>query len=608
MDNRSSFGLPRSPFADGYGGVVSSLSGELPVNRMNSSYTVIDSGTITKFTSLPRGEIVELYCAGTPTFKNSATLICQGGVDYVASVGDLVVARSDGNSIWHLYVLVAAASYIPTESDFGGRLTTISAAPIPNSDTVGSQNIWLAPYNGKTTPTHTNGLWTRTQFTSGSSDQVGWVLNLGGNTNFPADSMQDFFATPSGLVARQWDAAMFWTESLITPATILASGGTAGYITTGTTGPSWTNPGTAFDGTTNKNGTSSALILQTTNTFAGANAICTFLGQDWGSGNSNVISKVIVTAPNDGSFCAGANSAYTFVVDGSNDGTNWHRISITRFDDTAAFGSVFTCPISVSEQLTYRFHRVGFDSNGSNNVRAAQIQFYKKVPPAAGRRLTLLDGFYVNDAIISSGTSPNMPGRTGPTSTTTIAQFEGVWRGTVHIDTSTAGQVTQHVLSGPNRVNGVYNAQNQIPIKLSAFSYASITTYVPVTSQRWNACESAVTGGGGINIQLVQGIVKEVIEVEIRRNVFLNCASAAASYEAGVGVDTALNFSGMEASCNIDSTGQAIGFEPTGYCSVPSIAGVRNFIAIERQGNNGAGTQAVSTGPRNSQLTVKWMG
>jgi hypothetical protein len=502
--------------------------------------------------------------------------------------------------------------YIPKAVDYGGRLTSLSAAPVPTVDVVGSQNLYYAPYKHKMVPTYTSGVWTLRQFTSSSSDQVGQTLALAGSANWPVDTLHDVFEVMDSGVAkmatRQWDAGMLWTEALITPSTSLASGGAAGYITTGTTSVTWGSPGTAFDGTPNKAAASSASNLQTTNTFAGANAICTFLGQDWGSGVTNVVSKVVITAPNDGFFCGGSNAAYTLQIEVSNNGTDWHRSNITRYDDTVGVGGVFTTTISLNENLPCRMIKVGFDSSGASNVRSAQIQFYKKVAPTAGRRLTYIDGIQVNDAIIGSGTSPNNPMRTGASTTITTAANEGIFLGTIHINTSTAGQITQHVVGGPSRVSDVWNAQNQVPLILTAYSFAPVVGYSPVTTQRWNLIESAVSGGGGITIQVVIGLAEGPIKAILRRNVYLNCGTNAASYEGGIGVDSTSTFSGMEASCNTDSTGQAIGYMPTGMCTVPPLAGNRNLYGLERQGNNATGVQSASTGPRNSYFTAEWMG
>jgi len=102
MDNRSSLGLSKSPLADGYGGTLSSLSAELPVNRMNSSYTVSDSGSVSKLTALPKGTLVTLYFLAAPTFVNSASLVCPGGVNMVFAAGDSAILRSLGDNVWRL--------------------------------------------------------------------------------------------------------------------------------------------------------------------------------------------------------------------------------------------------------------------------------------------------------------------------------------------------------------------------------------------------------------------------------------------------------------------------------------------------------------------------
>jgi hypothetical protein len=102
MDNRSSLGLSKSPLADGYGGTLSSLSAELPVNRMNSSYTVSDSGSVSKLTALPEGTLVTLYFLAAPTFVNSASLVCPGGVNMVFAAGDSAILRSLGDNVWRL--------------------------------------------------------------------------------------------------------------------------------------------------------------------------------------------------------------------------------------------------------------------------------------------------------------------------------------------------------------------------------------------------------------------------------------------------------------------------------------------------------------------------
>lgn len=601
-----------APLIDGTAAVGTSLlyARQDHVHPTDTTRAALASPTFTGTPAAPTATV------GTNTTQVATTafVLANAASSGVSSIAAQTGAITLGNALKNVATEIDVDPGFLGETCFGGRLTALSATPVPNVDVVGSQNIYYAPFRSKALPVYSAaGGWLLKQFTSSSTDQVGLTLALAGSANWAADTLHDVFAVvDSGtlkLATRQWDAAMLWTDTLITPATIAASGGAAGYITTGTTPNAWTNPGNAFNGTTSQLAAVTAITSSpngnSTNTTPGT--INSYLGQDWGSGVTKTISKVVLYAPSDAWFCGQNLTAFSISVQGSNDGANWHLITIWRFNDTGAAGNVLTIPISVSEQLPCRYHRVGFDGVSTGNNRCAQVQFYQKTAPSAGRRLTLHDGIWVNDAIIGSGASPNNPMRTGAASTITTAQYEGIYLGMIHIDSGAAGQVTQHFLDGPSRVHGISNAYNQIPIKLSAFSYAPVTSYTPVGTLLWNQIESAVTGGGGITIQLVQGLIREKIRADLRRNVALNCTTFAASYEAGIGVDTALNFSGMEGTCNIDSTGQVVGFMPPGMCMVPSVAGVRNLFGIERQGNNGAGGQQVSTGPRNSHFSAEFM-
>jgi len=472
---------------------------------------------------------------------------------------------------------------------FGGRLTLSSGNPVMSSD-VTSQTLYYAPYNGKTLPTYTGGVWTTRNFTSSSSDQVGLSLNLAGSANWAADTTHDVFAVmDSGtlkLGTRLWDAGMFTTETLLTPNVT---------ITTGTTPTAWTSATNAFNGTTSQPFVNCATVSP------GNAGEGQFLGQDWGVGVSNVISKVVIYQPNDHAINGpGPTPAETFTVYGSNDNSAWHLITIWRGNDIAAGNTSFTIPISITETTPYRYHRVGFDSDGVNALRVAQVQFYKRNAPANGRRLTHNDGVLVNDA--------SMTIRTGAATTITTAQFEGIYLGTIHIDTSTNGSLTATTSYGLSRTYGVWNYYNKVPLKLQAGSLATVKSYTPDNTQRWNVCESTLGIGSTFNAQIVIGVAEEPVRVDLCRDIFLNCISAAASYETGIGVDNFINFSGRESSCNIDTVGQAIGFQPCAMLIVPPNAGTRIFYGLERQGNNATGIITSSTGPRHALLSVEWRG
>jgi hypothetical protein len=90
------------PLEHRYGGKIGSYDC-LPIHALGDNYTVEGSGTVTSLPALPTGETVMLQMTGTPTFTNSARLICPGAVNYVAAAGDLVVALSQGDGVWRLY-------------------------------------------------------------------------------------------------------------------------------------------------------------------------------------------------------------------------------------------------------------------------------------------------------------------------------------------------------------------------------------------------------------------------------------------------------------------------------------------------------------------------
>jgi hypothetical protein len=85
---------------------------ELAIKPLGNDYVVDGSGTVTRLPIMPKGTLVWLRMAGAPTFVNSAKLICQGGVNYTATVGDLVLARSSGSGIWRIFVLSSSAALI----------------------------------------------------------------------------------------------------------------------------------------------------------------------------------------------------------------------------------------------------------------------------------------------------------------------------------------------------------------------------------------------------------------------------------------------------------------------------------------------------------------
>ncbi|WP_441242547.1 hypothetical protein [Tardiphaga sp. 768_D3_N2_1] len=87
-----------------HGGTLDVMS-ELQVGFSGDDYDLQGSGNINSMPVYHRGTTFGISVTkGAAIFKNSAKLICPNGVDYVASIGDRIVARTDGDGIWSLYV------------------------------------------------------------------------------------------------------------------------------------------------------------------------------------------------------------------------------------------------------------------------------------------------------------------------------------------------------------------------------------------------------------------------------------------------------------------------------------------------------------------------
>lgn len=131
MDNRSSFGVPRSPSPLGHGGNIPS-GAELPVNRLHASFSVEGSNTIKRLTALEKGVTLTLDCTGSPTFANSSQLICPDGRDIHFAAGDGALVRSQGDGIWRvLKVFPARGEVLKSISEFG---------PVGSSDDTATWN------------------------------------------------------------------------------------------------------------------------------------------------------------------------------------------------------------------------------------------------------------------------------------------------------------------------------------------------------------------------------------------------------------------------------------------------------------------------------------
>src|ERR1700730_4474088 len=105
MTNRlSSFPIPPSPPPLRRPAGPIAATDELAVTEWGDNYIVEGSGTITRIAAMHGGTLIFLRFTDSPTFVNSARLLCQTGANITATPGDIVWASSDGNGVWRIYI------------------------------------------------------------------------------------------------------------------------------------------------------------------------------------------------------------------------------------------------------------------------------------------------------------------------------------------------------------------------------------------------------------------------------------------------------------------------------------------------------------------------
>lgn len=129
----------------------------------------------------------------------------------------------------------------------------------------------------------------------------------------------------------------------------------------------------AFDITENQAGTNCARGALNTTT--------TYVGKDWGSGNTNTIYRVMVYGANDQGFHGGYTGTIVLTIQGSTDNFSSSVVDLgsLTFTDTSnesAGREVFATDVSTA----YRYHRIKIqdtDNPGNNEMYCAEVKFYK---------------------------------------------------------------------------------------------------------------------------------------------------------------------------------------------------------------------------------------
>jgi hypothetical protein len=201
------------------------------------------------------------------------------------------------------------------------------------------------------------------------------IASIGGGSG--SDSLSGLSCT-SGQVASwngtAWACADAGGATTTQTTQIAQSEGT--IITTGTDWAVNTRLANAFDGNDNQTHDDSLYQGQ-----SGSGTATFSLGKDWGAGNSEAITRLVIIGSNDEGLNNSGASTLNATFQGSNDNSSWSTIDsftipATTDGPTAALDRSFS-----GEQTAYRYHRVTWSAGNNNFV--AEMKFYHDVEVAA---------------------------------------------------------------------------------------------------------------------------------------------------------------------------------------------------------------------------------
>ena len=102
-----------------------------------------------------------------------------------------------------------------------------------------------------------------------------------------------------------------------------------------------------------------------------------FIGKDWGSGNSNIVTRFKIWAPYN--YPLAGNTAGKYMkLQGSNDNSSWTDL----YEDPEVIGnySIFDISTGITITTAYRYHRIFFEGDG-NGGAVAELEFYTEDNP-----------------------------------------------------------------------------------------------------------------------------------------------------------------------------------------------------------------------------------
>jgi hypothetical protein len=165
------------------------------------------------------------------------------------------------------------------------------------------------------------------------------------------------------------------------PRAYLAAVASAQTVVAGATGTAIGNMANggglaaAFDGNTSQNAAASASITTGDRTTG-------YVGKDWGSGNTKVISGIVATGASDQGFNQTGTATVTITLYGSTDNFSGSNVSLGSGTVTNGAGASLSKLSGFTTTTGYRYHRIGITDAGASatdNKNCAELVFYEDV-------------------------------------------------------------------------------------------------------------------------------------------------------------------------------------------------------------------------------------
>lgn len=123
------------------------------------------------------------------------------------------------------------------------------------------------------------------------------------------------------------------------------------------------------------------------------------IGRDWGSGVSKIVTGFRIFGNTDGGMVGNTAATMLYKLQGSNDGTTYTDLT-TAASTVGTASEIITVTSGINTATAFRYHRIIFNANGSDNLFIGELEFYE-----AGRRALGVNNWTANNISLTAGTN-----------------------------------------------------------------------------------------------------------------------------------------------------------------------------------------------------------